>query len=239
LVPNTYALPPHRNWASALSHIARCKTLTGLVEDAIPLPGAKPSRLIPALLALGDIIPYRGSASAANRRTDTPRVALLEKALGAMPGDPATHAWSPPPIFPYGETERASTEPPKPEAIWLRLYSSIARLNAIRLLMCRLFVPYSSHILPGLRKAVFGRGPLSARRRPARLLRWPRPRGLVCSRNQTRDLQERVRRRNTNGSRLRRKVSSRHPGPSPPLSPPGPPQRSSDPGRRHRETVPG
>jgi adenylate cyclase len=147
------ALASDRNWASVLSHIARCKTLTGLVEEAIPLQ-EQAIRLNPRDPGIGRYYFRIGEAHLLQARTDD-AILWLEKARGAMPGDPATHAWLASAYALKGETERAATELAEARRLAGEgSYSSIARLNASR----RSDVPtvralFEATYYAGLRKA--------------------------------------------------------------------------------------
>jgi adenylate cyclase len=147
------ALASNRNWAGALSHIARCKTYIGLMEEAIALQ-EQAIRLNPREPSIG-VYYYRiGEAYLLQSRTDE-AIAWLEKARDTMPGHPATQRFLASAYALKGEIGRAAAT--LAEARRLNpddRYSSIARLRADRSQLAPKAVAlYESTYLAGLRKA--------------------------------------------------------------------------------------
>ena len=122
------ALASNRNWVSALSHIGRCKTYAGLIEEAIPIQ-EQVIRLSPRDPGIGLYYFRLGEAHLLQSRADE-AILWLEKARSANPAMPFFHAFLASAYGLTGETERAAAE--LAEARRLRgegYYSSIAGLT--------------------------------------------------------------------------------------------------------------
>jgi tetratricopeptide (TPR) repeat protein len=147
------ALASNRNWALLLSHIGRCKTLTGRVEEAIPLQ-EQAIRLNPRGPGIGLYYLRIGEAHLLQSRTDD-AIIWFEKACSAMPGHPGSHAWLASAYALKGDTERARAELAEAQGLGGESFSSMTRLEAggpaIRNDVVRSL--FEATYLAGLRKA--------------------------------------------------------------------------------------
>jgi TolB-like protein/cytochrome c-type biogenesis protein CcmH/NrfG len=147
------ALASNRNWAGALSHIARCKTYMGLMEEAIALQ-EQAIRLNPRDPGIGVYYFRIGEAHLLQSRTDE-AIAWLEKARDTMPGHPATQRFLASAYALKGEIGRAAATLAEAQRLNPEgRVSSIARLRADRSQLAPKAVAlYESTFLAGLRLA--------------------------------------------------------------------------------------
>jgi TolB-like protein/Tfp pilus assembly protein PilF len=147
------ALASNRNWLNAYAHIAICKFFAGSIEELIPLY-ERVLRLSPRDRYSGQYYNRIGSVHLLQSRIDE-AIVWLEKARGAMPEAPYTHASLASAYALKGETEHAAAE--LAEARRLSpddRYSSIARLRAIGYYgVPKVRALYEATYFVGLRKA--------------------------------------------------------------------------------------
>jgi TolB-like protein/Flp pilus assembly protein TadD len=142
-----------RNAFGALNALARCKLLTGSIEEVIPLV-ERSFRLNPRAPRIAIMYFRIGQVHLLQSRTDE-AVAWLEKARGANPALPYVHAYLASAYALKGESERAAVE--LAEARGLSgdaRYSSIARLNDAQYFgVPKIHALFETIFFAGLRKA--------------------------------------------------------------------------------------
>ena len=102
------ALALNRNFVFAMAAVGRCKLMTGPIEEVISLVG-QAIRLSPRDPSIAVWYGWIGRAHLLQSRTDE-AVLWLEKACGANPKQPFSHAWLASAYALKGESERAAAE---------------------------------------------------------------------------------------------------------------------------------
>jgi adenylate cyclase len=147
------ALASNPNSPSALSHLGKCKTLTGLLEEAILLQ-EQAIRLSPRDPIIGLFYHRIGEVYLLRSRTDE-AIIWFEKARTALPEPSFTHAFLASAYGLKGETERAAAELAEARRLSSDArYSSIARLKAVGYFgVPKIRALYEATYFAGLRKA--------------------------------------------------------------------------------------
>jgi TolB-like protein/class 3 adenylate cyclase/cytochrome c-type biogenesis protein CcmH/NrfG len=147
------ALASNPNWPSALSHLGKCKTLIGLLEEAILLQ-EQAIRLSPRDPIIGMFYARIGEVYLLQSHTDE-AIIWLEKARTALPEPSFTHASLASAYALKGENQRAAAELGEARRLSSDArYSSIARLKAVGYFgVPKIRALFEATYFAGLRKA--------------------------------------------------------------------------------------
>jgi len=136
----------NRNWVFAIFALGDCKFLTGSIQEAIPLI-EQAIRLSPRDPAVGIWYQLIGTVHLLQSLTEE-AILWLEKASGANPMHPITHAHLASAYGLIGENERAAAELAQARRLNSDgRYSSIARLRTARFWGCRRSAPFTKPLI--------------------------------------------------------------------------------------------